>query len=130
MREIKFRVWCEYTFEGIKHTDMATAANWFLLTQTGHLFSHDPMRPLDTSIEKDYDKLVVEFYTGFNDKDGVESYHHDLVKSKHYEGIGEIIWTGTGWAVQVKGDNVFYALRFEFIIVGNRHQHPELLEKP
>ncbi len=137
-RTIKFRVWCEYTCDGVKHTDMATAANWFLLTQTGHLFSRGPMQPLNTDIESEYDKLVVMFYTGFTDKNGVDLgwWDGDILTCQNgifieifwHEKWGQ--WYGRYINSPTKIENplVEYAINSYMKVVGNIHQNPELLE--
>ena len=65
--------------------------------------------------------------TGWKDVRGTESYHHDIVKSKHY-GKGEIVWAGQGWVVADEA-GTFYSLSYEFTIIGTSHDKPELLEK-
>ncbi len=64
--------------------------------------------------------------TGWKDVRGTESYHHDIVKSKHY-GRGEIVWAGQGWVVADEA-GTFYSLSYEFTIIGTIHDNPKLLE--
>jgi len=78
MDNIEYRVWCEFTIEGEKHSEMAGPENWFLLTQSGHLMSHGPMS-FDPNAEQEYDKLIVEFWTGKKDIDEKEIYDGDLI---------------------------------------------------
>ncbi len=65
--------------------------------------------------------------TGWKDVRGTESYHHDIVKSKHY-GRGEIVWAGQGWGVADEA-GTFYSLSYEFTIIGTIHDKPELLQE-
>ncbi len=64
--------------------------------------------------------------TGWKDVRGTESYHHDIVKSKHY-GRGEIVWAGQGWGVADEA-GTHHSLSYEFTIIGNATDNPELLE--
>ncbi len=143
MKEM-FRVWCEYTFEGVKHTDMASPANWFLLTQTGRLFSHGPMRPLNTSVEREYDKLVVMFSTGMNDMkrtkeypEGQRIFDGDIIRFWWRQ---EEKW-GPPTPVEMKaycpsGDDRIMGwwaddspVTENCDVIGNIYQHPELLKR-
>jgi len=67
--------------------------------------------------------------TGRMDKTAKESYRGDRIKSRHYDGIGEIVWRGNGWVVKVKGDTLLYSLNYEFTIIGTIHDKPELLQE-
>jgi len=42
MKENKFRVYCEIEFEGKITKSMESPASWFLMTQTGKLWTYDP----------------------------------------------------------------------------------------
>ncbi len=64
--------------------------------------------------------------TGWKDVRGTESYHHDIVKSKHY-GRGEIVWAGQGWVVADEA-GTRHSLSYEFTIIGTIHDKPKLLE--
>lgn len=90
MEENKFRVYCEFEINGELHKSMESPASWFLLTQTGELWSYDPgeaPRPL----EKEYTKAIPLFYTGFRDLDCNEIYKGDLIQNESGR-ICEVGW--------------------------------------
>ncbi len=90
MKENKFRVYCEFEVNGELHKSMESPASWFLLTQTGKLWSYDPgeaPRPL----EKEYKKAIPLFYTGLKDKREEEVYQGDLIKNESGR-ICEVKW--------------------------------------
>ncbi len=113
-REIKFRAW-NYDDQKMYDWDIMCNAKGFGIWQW-----------LGNETAQEYNIFMQ--YTGKKDVAGTEAYHQDLVKSKHYDGIGIIEWVGNGWAVEVAGDSLKYSLNFEFTIVGNTYANPQLLK--
>ena len=133
MREIKFRVWCEFEVDGELHISMESPASWFLLTQGGKLWSCAPLispQPLG----KEYKKAIPLFYTGLKDKNGKEIYEGDVIKFWHnafdFEGIGilaKVIFMASAFRFEYGGNAIVAHSVCE--IVGNVYENPELLKK-
>jgi len=125
MKENKFKVWCEFEFEGRLIKQMESAAGWFLLTQAGTVIVHEPLEPI-RPLDKEYKKVIPLFYTGYNDKDGEEIYQGDVLILKDEKGrivckdfiVNNLIEDG-------------YALtgnKYITKIVGNKYENPELIK--
>ena len=130
MREIKFRVWCEFEFSGNSVKCMESEASWFLLTQIGKLWTRDPgeaPRPL----EKEYKKTIPLFYTGVKDFDKIEIYEGDIIEFynvQYTKEKKEVKFVNNndycGWNISPN-----FVLAGNARIVGNVYENPELLKE-
>lgn len=130
MREIKFRVYCEFEVDGILHKSMESPASWFLLTQTGKLWTHDPLEK-PHPLEKEYKKAIPLFYTGLKDKNGKEIYEGDVVGGSgvSFSTTSSVVYFGCDGAQVEIGDHRVQLSDFrEREIIGDIHENPELLE--
>jgi hypothetical protein len=137
----KFKVWCEFEFDGILHKEMCGPENWFLLSQTGKLMSHGPTG-FQPNAAKDYKVLIALFWTGLLDKHGKEIYEGDLVRVVLYPNsinemisIRRVIWSDFhwGWALfdptcgQYLHSKAFCPNAHYFEVIGNIYENPELV---
>ena len=133
MKEIKFRVWCEFEIGGKLYKEMAGPENWFLLTQTGKLYAHGPMPGLDMRIAAAHTKIIPMLCADLKDKHNKEGYFDDIIKSDNGH-IGVIKWDEKKLRVYFDWDDsqATYPLEhyeyIDFEIIGNIHENPELLE--
>lgn len=120
-REIKFRAWDTETKE-MSHDFLSK--NW-----------------LKVCIVSPYVELMQ--YTGLKDKNGVEIYEGDILKSKH-ESMGAVKWH-VGWGAfcfsnhlykddegkmrRVMGSQNFWNDAHSYEVIGNVWENPELLQK-
>lgn len=132
MRENKFRVWCEFEFDGETVKTMESPAFWFAMTQTGMLITYDPLikpRPLD----KAYTKAIPLFYTGFKDISGKEIYQGDFVQGTN-DYPDEVIWSDERgqWMLDngINPDDTLWEIHRDndLNVTGNKYENPELLE--
>lgn len=87
----------------------------------------------------DPEQFIIEYCTGLEDKNEVDIYGGDIVTVKmSFEGgflphVGEVVYVETFGAFATKneaGETLFHNhLLDSFEVIGNIHQHPELLEK-
>ena len=129
MKENKFRVYCEFEFEGKLNKSMESSASWFLLTQTGKLWSYGPGEA-PRALPKEYKKAIPLFYTGHKDKHGKEIFKGDIVRGTFYKGKPEI--SVVEWHEKSAGFTFFgYPLNIHGLhdieIIGNIYMNPELL---
>jgi len=130
MRELKFRAW--------NKTD-GYMVSVFLVSANGTFYQ--PARKVyDTphaEIEMAYDELILMQYTGLKDKNGVDIYEGDILavfdwgRTPDLLGRTQVIWCedDCGWRyLDSLGADDFYDQFRNVLVIGNIHQHPELLE--
>ena len=129
MKENKFRVYCEIEFEGKITKSMESPASWFLLTQTGKLWSYDPGET-PQPLGKEYKKAIPLFYTGLKDKHGKEIYEGDILYYEFKQGWEIFFEDGCYYMMYDKHSYLFEKMRaMESEIIGNIYMNPELLNK-
>jgi len=134
VREIKFRA---YGPTGMTFFDNEQAAH-------DQYIAHHLMLMMANKHPQGKDLLMQ--YTGLKDKNGVEIYEGDIIKSSHSDDKwrGEIIWRthhGTGFWVSddrmiikssycnpLSSNNSVTNDAHMWLVVGNIHENPELLE--
>jgi len=145
MKENKFRVYCEIEFEGKLEKRMESAASWFLLAQTGKLWSYGPGQ-VPQPLEKEYKVAIPLFYVGKKDEDGIKIYDGDVVEiaTKYDDGSKcdeagekyEVVWgkfedccvQGETWILKGRGwQPTVWAWPLK--VIGNKYMNSELLEK-
>ena len=108
MREIKFRVWVKHHKEILQCVD-------------------------PTHYRHDDESYALMQYTGLKDKNGVEIYEADILKTKIDFGYGpqpvtaKVIWKDAGWQFDSEA-GCAYGASGGFEVIGNIYQNPELLE--
>ena len=139
MRENKFRVWCEFEVNGKIEKSMESAASWFLLTQTGKLWSYGPTES-PQPLEKEYKKAIPLFYTGLKDKNDKEICEGDIVQfavdvlddgtfgnnlKPNYFVLAKVIFKASAYRYDWGSEAPIAHSNCE--IIGNIYENPELI---
>ena len=104
-REIKFRKW---------HKGLCDMTYWDGLEGSNNLFWH--------TLTEYRDMYVLQQFTGFEDRNGIEIFEGDILKHDRYQTVGVMEWDKSGsWSR-------FYPLS-SFEVIGNIYENPKLLTK-
>jgi len=133
MREIKYRFWDKKNSEYFQSDYYIPTIDWNGVVR---LDADD----YEYSMKADW--LEPEQYTGLKDCNGVEIYEGDYVRSiaigveeQYLEMSGAVWFQESQWTIDGTSDTYTFcwqpmdARYFNFEILGNIHQHPELLRE-
>ena len=132
MREIKFRAWDGQLMHTVDTIEFPVGGvRWFGPGVGQGIVEANPL--FDWKV----DSILMQ-YTGLKDKNGKEIYEGDIVKAEtlgakeNRSYIGEIVYTAHETQFRAKephwSSHIFYPNHTE--IIGNIHEHPELLTHP
>ena len=145
MREIKFRAWdkAEGRMLFPEQLEKGTVSEFPTTLAIGFhgkpvAFDRDSFKGDEVvGWNRDHNLELMQ-YTGLNDKAGKPVYEGDIVNVSLPTGkpwrIGAVVWHGFGFAIDTDTKNVSGAMplpashRIE--VIGNIHEHPELLINP
>ena len=124
MRKIKFRAW------NIDHKRMEYISDLYWFEENG---------VLDDSGMGSSSDYTLEQFTGCYDKNGMEIYEGDILKTTNYFGVGTGIVENNGWSFSIAQLQCSGALVWcspegehwtcdETEVIGNIHETPELLK--
>lgn len=136
MREIKFRAWDELTCQMYNVNTLSIIYEWV-----------DIENELDYKDEVIFNDIDLMQYTGLKDRNGVEIYEGDIVKSTWNNELGIVEYghsseddhapncTMIGFYIEPIGEELKVGLGMDangempYTIIGNKYENPELLNK-